>query len=626
MICSKPSLLWTSIVLSASLLTDIAKAQPSFGNVNNPGVARWMAEEASWGTLTTTESQFEDGPSETKKVSHQQHAPSSSSDEEYEELAKDEAKEEAMRLYADITPFAASPADGRLFFFLMGELHLHGSALTLSQAAMTPDLFPVAGCGSMTSAVDAQDPRCAKITYQGSIHPCTATAEVGDDCDAVGREALFAKFPEMANFPEGHHFEVHEMKISSIWMIANFGGGNDVTPDEYHSAEVEVHIIEGGSQIDSIAVDDKEVPAWEDYVARSRWVVHHSLFSTISTLSDTADADAFGNIRSITDGDSLSSSTGRPIFYLPDVDPSAVDMSESEDQIILTFSEAALAQRVTDDGKTCAGQMAGMPTCAQVALYGKAVKNDNENALEYFGNYHPLAPWLAQGGSHMSGDYYTIEIEKIMLLDYFGGPKDVDVKEYLEYEFAPAPKANSIYKDSIHSSSSGMGSGMGGHDHGEHGGDGHGEHGGEGHGEHGGEGHGEHSHGEHGGEGHGEHSHGEHGGEGHGEHSHGEHGGEGHGGEGHGHEHQHGQEHESEDEGYSSSTQNASTTTTDSHIGVGSYIFIALSAFAGSLLGGLALEKISKRRSKNSRYLYGPAGKEDIDNSLELEIENAEKC
>lgn len=572
MICPKPSLLlvWTSIVLSASLLTDIAKAQPSFGNVNNPGVARWMAEEASWGTLTTTARQFGDGPSEDE----------------------DEAtsKVEAMRLYADITPFAASPADGRLFFFLMGELHLHGSALTLSQAAMTPDLFPVAGCGSMDSAVDAQDPRCAKITYQGSIHPCTATAEVGDDCDAVGREALFAKFPEMANFPEGHHFEVHEMKISSIWMIANFGGGNDVTPDEYHSAEVEVHIIEGGSQIDSIAVDDKEVPAWDDYVARSRWVVHHSLFSTISTLSDAdADSDAFGNIRSITDGDSLSSSSGRPIFYLPDVDPSAVDMSESEDQIILTFSEAALAQRVTEDGKTCAGQMAGMPTCAQVALYGKAVKNENENALEYFGNYHPLAPWLAQGGSHMSGDYYTIEIEKIMLLDYFGGPKDVDVKEYLGYEFAPASKANSSYKDSIHSSSSGMGSGMGGHDHGEHGG------GGDGHGwEHGGEGHGKHSHGEHGGEGHGE-----------------------HGGEGHEHGH---------DEGYSSSTQNASTSTTDSHIGVGSYIFIALSAFAGSVLGGLALEKISKRRSKNSRYLYGPAGKDDIDSSLELEIENAEKC
>lgn len=609
MICSKPSLLWTSIVLSASLLTDIAEAQPSFGNVNNPGVARWMAEEASWGTLTTTKSQFEDGPSETKKVDHQQHGPSSDSEEEYEELNNEESKMEAMRLYAGITPFAASPADGRLFFFLMGELHLHGSALTLSQAAMTPGLFPIAGCGSMTSAVDAQDPRCAKITYQGSIHPCSATAEVGDDCDAVGREALFAKFPEMANFPEGHHFEVHEMKISSIWMIANFGGGNDVTPDEYHSAEVEVHNIEGGSQIDSIAVDDKEVPAWDDYVARSRWVVHHSLFSTISTLSDTADADAFGNIRSITDGDSLSSSTGRPIFYLPDVDPSAVDMSESDDQIILTFSEAALAQRVTDDGKTCAGQMAGMPTCAQVALYGKAVKNENENALEYFGNYHPLAPWLAQGGSHMSGDYYTIEIEKIILLDYFGGPKDVDVKKYLEYEFAPAPKPNSIYKDSIHSSATGMGSGMmGGHGHGDHDGEGHGEHGDGGHGwEHGG--------GEHGGDGHGW----EHGGEGH-EHGHGEYGGEGYR---HGHEHEHGYEHESEGEGYSSSSQNAST---DSHIGIGSYIFIALSAFAGSLLGGLALEKINKRRAKNSRYLYGPAGKDDIDSTLELEIENGEKC
>ena len=536
---------YTLAVLSSTVLT--AKAQPpGMGDINNAGVARWMAEEASWGTLTTSVNPFDT------------------------DAEKD--------LFAGVSTFAASQEDGRIFFFLMDEVHLHGSALTLSQAAMTPGLFPVAGCGSMESAVDAQDPRCAKITYRGSIHPCSAEHSVGENCDEIGSQVLFEKYPIMADFPDDHNFHVHEFVVDSIWMIANFGGGGDVTSEEYHAAEPETHNIMGGSSVDAMDVLNKEPPAWEDYAARARWIVHHSLFTSVSTRTD--DDTTFGNIRSITDGETLAKSTGLPKFYLPDVDPTAVDI-QNENKLVLTFSEAALAQLVNDDGETCSGQMAGMPTCAQLSLYGKAIPNEDTDVLEHFGSYHPLAPWLAEGGSHMSGNYYTLEIEKIVLLDYFGGPKEVDVQEYLDYAFSSDDEeANTApnHDENIHDSSS-EGSSYS---------EGHGE-GGYGHGE----GHGEVGYGH--GEGHGE------GGYGHGE-------GHGEGGM-NGHDHGGNENHASSSE-FMDAPQEYQTP----------YLRICLAAFLGSYLATFTREKCASRRNR-----YQRAQKDDV-SSLQLTVDTAEAC
>lgn len=41
---------------------------------------------------------------------------------------------------------------------------------------------------------------------------------------------------------------------------------------------------------------------------------------------------------------------------------------------------------------------------------------------------------MSEGGSHMSGSYYTVDISKIVILDYFGGFDEVTVKEYLNID------------------------------------------------------------------------------------------------------------------------------------------------------------------------------------------------
>jgi len=567
--------MWTialALLTACSVPNKFVRAKPSFGSVNNAGVARWMSEQTEWGSLTTTSNPLDEDDISDK-----------------------------TGLFAGILPFAASPTDsGRVFFFLMGEQHLHGSALTLSQASMKPSVFPFGGCGTLESAVDAEDPRCAKVTYKGSLHPCSAVDDVGRDCDSVGRAALFGKFPEMEEWPTDHDFQVHEFLVDSIWMIANYGGGGDVSGEEYAKAVPEAHEIKGGYKLDSFDVKDKDIPSWDDYPARSRWVVRHSLFTSIST-TDVEDADAtFGNIRSITDGDSLTSSTGLPIFYLPDVDPTAVAMSKSNNEIILTFSEAALAQRVTDDGKTCGGLMAGMPTCAQVALYGKAVPTSDSNTLSYFSSSHPLADWLSKGGSHMSGGYYTIQLRKVVILDYFGGPTKIPIEDYLAYQFPVTEDGDQSGKktsDHVHKNSS-NGNGMHhGHGHGDGNGGGHGD------GTDSGSGGGEYDH----------HSWGDYGkvGDGYDWGDHGKGGGKYDWGD-------HGKG--KYDWGDHGKGRHGCRDCCSGSTG-GWQVFFVFATFAGSFLGGFVSEQLSRRRRRG----YDITGTEDV-SSLKLKIENGEKC
>ena len=72
--------------------------------------------------------------------------------------------------------------------------------------------------------MDAQDPRCVKTTFTGSIKPC-AKLEKPEECESLGKKVLFDTHPSMKGWPEDHHFVVHAFVIDSLWMIANFGGG-----------------------------------------------------------------------------------------------------------------------------------------------------------------------------------------------------------------------------------------------------------------------------------------------------------------------------------------------------------------------------------------------------------------
>jgi len=162
----------------------------------------------------------------------------------------------------------------------------------------------------------------------------------------------------------------------------------------------------------------EETPS-QSNASLARWIVHSALWATIST----GEGDAFRNPRSTTDGASMASSSGRPVFNVPNVDTSFQHTTTSSMAVTLSFSERG----------TC-GSM-----CTEVVIYGKAVQfieNSPEfmAALASFKVTHPMAEWL-WGGLHTS-KYYTVVPTSILIR---ASPEEaevsVSVTEYLSMVF-----------------------------------------------------------------------------------------------------------------------------------------------------------------------------------------------
>uniref|UniRef100_A0A7R9ZQP8 CREG-like beta-barrel domain-containing protein n=1 Tax=Craspedostauros australis TaxID=1486917 RepID=A0A7R9ZQP8_9STRA len=347
--------------------------------------------------------------------------------------------------------------EGRVYLYLMGEdSNDMEFALTISEAALPPTKnFAKAACGKL-GILDPEDPRCAKITLTGTTKACPVDKSTYDEACSKGWDALVDKHPSMAQWPDDHQFVVYELQPSDIWMIASFGGGSVIDPEDFRSAKPKHHPFEwieesdfSGAHIesDADAASPKkvEVPDSKKKVERSRWVVAKSLWATISTTSVRLGGSKWGNIRSIVDGSSLADCTGLPHFYLPTPDPTNVDV-EANPEIAITMSEAALADRLNAKDQTiCDGLDPEHPLCARVVLYGTAVPVTDVAVLAKiegdFGARHPFAPWLAKGGSHTGGQYFTIDLEKVTILDYYGGANVVDVEEYLNWS---SPQTRSL--------------------------------------------------------------------------------------------------------------------------------------------------------------------------------------
>ena len=126
-----------------------------------------------------------------------------------------------------------------------------------------------------------------------------------------------------------------------------------------------------------------------------------------------------------------------PIFYLPTPDPTNIDV-QNNNVIALQFSEAAISERIGANGSLCDGLDPMSPLCARVLLRGQAVPIVDPQELSVaqtaFSKRHPYADWLAHGGAHTGGRYYTIEIHEIQILDYFGGATRVPVEDYLSVD------------------------------------------------------------------------------------------------------------------------------------------------------------------------------------------------
>ncbi|CAK9070980.1 unnamed protein product [Durusdinium trenchii] len=369
--------------------------------------ARWLVHQTTWGYLTTLDAHTKVPVGDTLSFSDG----------------------------------ALDHSTGRFFFYVMGDYTAAAPqglpcAFTLSQASLMHN-----------ATLDPEDPRCAKLTASGILRKSE-----GEDVQ-LGKEALFARHPQMKHWPASHHFAVHELQLSEVWMIDMYGGGENISLDVFWAAQPRHTTPWAASSRSSVLQPGSKPPPWSQLADRARWLVAHSVWAALGTSSVRRPGMAWGNVRSVADGVGTNS-TGLPMLYVPTPDPSSADLA-ADARAVLTMSEAGLPA----PGSGSCGETED-PICARITLSGRLrVLNATEllDAEERMKVKHPLAPWLATGGAHTGGQYFTIELENITFLDFYGGPSNLTVAQYLA---AAAPQETCSRNRPMRRFGTGMGHSM----------------------------------------------------------------------------------------------------------------------------------------------------------------------
>ncbi|XP_068748097.1 protein CREG1-like [Montipora capricornis] len=156
----------------------------------------------------------------------------------------------------------------------------------------------------------------------------------------------------------------------------------------------------------------------------ARYIVHNSLWGSVSTISQSLDGAPFSMVTSFSDG-TVDNSTGIAYFYLSAFDP-VVHNIKSNNLASFSISEAQ------SDYCKEHGWDPELPLCARVTLNGKIlhVPPDElkfaQNAL--FSRHPGMKYWPK------FDDWQTLKlnITRVWVLDYYGCADMIPVEEYLK--------------------------------------------------------------------------------------------------------------------------------------------------------------------------------------------------
>lgn len=165
-------------------------------------------------------------------------------------------------------------------------------------------------------------------------------------------------------------------------------------------------------------------PPHTEHARMARYILHQSEWTSMATLSTRAPGYPTANVFSVSDGP-VNNSSGTPYFYLSAWELSVHDLMKNN-RASLTMS---LAQ-----GNYCTANDIDPedPTCAHVILSGKVVflkPEDSEAsfAKEALFTRHPAMEGWPEGHEW---SFAKLDIEDIMLLDFYGGVKHVNIEDY----------------------------------------------------------------------------------------------------------------------------------------------------------------------------------------------------
>lgn len=171
-----------------SLLLSVSKPNPN----DAAAYARWLVSQNSWGVLNTISADL--GGSPWGKVAS----------------------------FSDGLPGKGA---GIPYFYLTTLDPTASNALKDQRSSLAVSEYPIGTCGK----TDPQNPTCAKITLTGKLKLVDVDSKEAE----FARSALFAKHPEMKDWPKDHNFQVFKLEIENIFLINWFGGPKPLTVDQY---------------------------------------------------------------------------------------------------------------------------------------------------------------------------------------------------------------------------------------------------------------------------------------------------------------------------------------------------------------------------------------------------------
>jgi len=337
-------------------------------------VARWQVEQANWGILATT-SQHLNGIAFGN--------PSS-----------------VMDALGDGTPyFYVSDMDASMVDIAANP----SCTLTLSEASID----------CQTLSLDPEDPRCIRLSLSGKMVDVT-----DEDETSRAKAALFERHPVMKTWPADHQFKVTKLQIHDIWLIDFFGGAANIPLANYTAAKPTSGLV----PVNASRTPSKSKPLFVKKAATARWLAHEAQWGAVATTSIHLKGTAFGNTISVSDGTDDTSS-GIPYFFVSDLDTSMQDLKKFPN-FTLTLTEASVdcAQKHLDPED---------PRCVRLSMTGSMLDVTEASEIKFAkaGLYaaHPqMATWPASHDFHIT----KMHIEKIWLIDMFGGASDISPKDY----------------------------------------------------------------------------------------------------------------------------------------------------------------------------------------------------
>ncbi|XP_032679469.1 protein CREG1-like [Odontomachus brunneus] len=173
--------------------------------------------------------------------------------------------------------------------------------------------------------------------------------------------------------------------------------------------------------------DVPDPPPVDQAALMARYVVNQADWASVATISTRKDTQTFpvANLISFSDG-LIGSGSGIPYMYLTPLDYTAQDLAKDHRaSLLMTLAQGSYCKDKQWDPMD--------PRCARIILTGK-IKALNDTSAEYqfakqavFGRH----PHLEKMPADHRFFFAKLKILAIALLDTFGGPTYINVKDYL---------------------------------------------------------------------------------------------------------------------------------------------------------------------------------------------------